>query len=171
MESAAQTVTIAGDEAMEVPFRLTSPMAPLPSPTHSGSHGWCPTREPPAGWNRPAEERFLVPAARGGDGLAVLGVASLVLGIVEHVSYFGKANDFKNAGCGTSNLAVGSGCKSLNDEFHSAQTWFVVGYVGAAVLGGAGAYFLWLTPTEPADTATGIASVGSGMTVNFQGRF
>lgn len=104
-------------------------------------------------------------------GLAGLGVASLVLGIVEHVSYFGKANDFKNAGCGTGNLSVGPNCKSLDDQVNSAQTWFIVGYIGAAVLGGAGGYLLWVAPAESPKEGAGVATVNSGMTVNYQGRF
>ena len=100
-----------------------------------------------------------------------MGVASLVLGIVEHVSYFGKASDFKNAGCGTSNLSVGTNCKSLDDQFNSARTWFVVGYIGAAALGGAGGYLLWFAPTETPREGGGVASVNSGMTINYQRRF
>ncbi len=171
VESAAQTVTIAGGDAMEVPLRLLSLTAPLPSsPNPAATGGAQPANLLQVG-NTPPKRDFWTWQHEVGAGLAVLGAASLVLGIVEHARYFGKANDFKSAGCGTSDLSVGSGCKSLNDDFHSAQTWFVVGYVGAAVLGGAGAYLLWLTPAEPADAATGVASLGSGMTVNVQGRF
>ncbi len=169
-ESAAQTITIAGGESMDVPLRLLSPTAPLPPPNPAITGGAQPANLVQTGTS-PAKHDFWTWQHEVGTGLAVLGAASLVLGIVEHVSYFGKANDFKNAGCGTNDLSVGSGCKGLNDDFHSAQTLFVVGYVGAAVLGGAGAYFLWLTPTESADAATGVASLGSGMTVNVQGRF
>ena len=48
-----------------------------------------------------------------------------------------------------------------------------VGYVGAAVLGGASVTLLWLSPS-PADRAPGgaVAAMNiGGLTVTFQGRF
>ena len=165
VESAAQTIRIMGGDSQEVRLQMAPPSAPLamvPMAPASASNA-------PAGAGTNILQAGTAPPTAGywtwqhemGAGLAVLGAASLVLGIVEHVSYFGKANDFKNAGCGTKDLSVGVGCKSLNDQFNSAQTWFVVGYVGAAVLGGAGAYFLWLAPAE----AIG-SNAGAGVAFN-----
>ena len=168
LASSTQMVTIAGGDAMEVPLHLLSLMPP--PPPLAGTSGEQPASLLQQTANTPAKLGFWTWQRELGAGLAVLGAASLLLGIAEHVSYFGKANDFKNAGCGTSNLAAGASCKSLNDQFNSARTWLVVGYVGAAVLGGAGAYFLWLAPAEGTGSGGGLASVSSGMTVNFQGR-
>jgi tetratricopeptide (TPR) repeat protein len=177
VESAAQTIRIFGGDSQEVRLQLVPQNAPLalsPSvPAPSGNVASGPGTNILQAGTPTATRGYWTWQHEAGAGLAILGVASLVLGIVEHVSYFGKASDFKNAGCGTNDLSVGSGCKSLNDQFKSAQTLFVVGYVGAAVLGGAGAYFLWLAPAEAPGTGAGggVASVNSGMTVNLQGRF
>lgn len=103
-----------------------------------------------------------------GVGLLGLGVASLVLGVIEHVAYFKRAHDFEDAGCGTNDLSVGARCKDLHSRFISARNWLIVGYVGAALLGGAGGYLLWFAPTA---TQPGAASLASGMTVNLQRRF
>jgi hypothetical protein len=96
----------------------------------------------------------------------------LIFGVVEHVRYFGKKDDFVKAGCGTNPtfLATRPDCQSINNQFKSANTWWVVGYVASAVLGGAGAYFLWLAP---GDAATGRehAAANVDVTVNFSGRF
>ncbi len=108
-----------------------------------------------------------------GAGLAALGAASLVFGLVEHVRYFGKADDFRNAGCGTNDLSVGRNCSSLDDQFNGAHVGWIIGYLGAATLGGAGAYLLWIAPTEAAgatETGPGL-SMNPGMSLHFQGRF
>jgi tetratricopeptide (TPR) repeat protein len=165
--SEVQTITIVGGDAMEVRLHALPPLTSAPARStvapplvNSVQAGIAPATSDYWTWRRKA-----------GMGLAALGVASLALGIVEHVSYFGKANDFKNAGCGTGNLSIGPNCKSLDDQFNSAQTWFIVGYIGAAVLGGAGGYLLWFAPTETVKEGGGMASVSSGMTINYQGRF
>ena len=173
--SVVQPVTVAGGDSLEVRIRLPPPMqppavTPLVPAQASNAVALPPTDLVKAG-PAPAPQHYWTPQRKAGAGLAGLGVASLVFGIFEHVSYFGKANDFKNAGCGTSNLSVGSNCRSLNDQFNSARTWFVVGYIGAAVLGGTGTYLLWLAPAESTKEGGGVASANSGITVNYQGRF
>jgi tetratricopeptide (TPR) repeat protein len=180
--STAQTIRIAGGDAQEVRLQLfpqPQSLAMLPLPT-------APANAPAALPGTNVLQAAAPTGSRGywtwqhevGAGLAVLGVASLVFGVAEHISYFGKANDFKNAGCGTNDLSVGSGCKSLNDQFKSAQTLFIVGYIGAAVLGGTGTYLLWLTPAEaPTGAGGGVASTNfgnsgnAGLIANFRGRF
>jgi hypothetical protein len=175
--SGAQTIRIAGGDSMEVRLQLVPPSAPLATlptaPAAASNAAAAPGTNILQAGTATTNHDYWTWRHEVGAGLAVLGLASLVFGVVEHVSYFGKASDFKNAGCGTNDLSVGSGCKSMSDQFKSAQTLFVVGYIGAAVLGGAGAYFLWLAPAEGtgAGVGGGVASVNSGMTVNFQGRF
>lgn len=107
-----------------------------------------------------------------GVGLAGLAAVSLVAGAIEHVRYFGKKDEFVNADCGTDQkyLAPRPDCQSLQSQFKAANTWWVAGYAAAAVLGGTGAYFLWLSPADPPGAGP-VASVNSGMTVNFEGRF
>jgi tetratricopeptide (TPR) repeat protein len=176
-ESPAQTIRIAGGDSLEVRLQLVPPMAasaPLAlTPAYGSKAGAAPPGNILQAGTATTPHDYWTWQHELGAGLGILGVASLVFGIVEHASYFGKASDFKNAGCGTDNLSAGSGCKSLDDQFKSAQTLFVVGYVGAAILGGAGAYFLWLAPAEGTGPGTGggVASLNSGMTVNLQGRF
>jgi len=175
VESPAQTVTVAGGDAIDVRLQLLPPVLP-PAAAPPAPASVIPTVAIPPATIEQASTTPATPTSwtwrrKAGAGLAGLGVASLVLGIVEHASYFGKASDFKNAGCGTSNLSLGQNCKSLNDQFNSARTWFVVGYIGAAVLGGTGSYLLWLAPAESSKEGAGVASVSSGMTVNYQGRF
>jgi hypothetical protein len=174
-ESAAQTIRIAGGDAQEVRLQLVPQVAPLatlpPTAAPAGNTAVAPGTNVLQAGTPAATHGYWTWQHEMGAGLAVLGAASLVLGIVEHVSYFGKASDFKNAGCGTNDLSAGSGCKSLDDQFKSAQTLFVVGYIGAAVLGGAGAYLLWLTPVEGTGAGGAVGSIGSGMAINFRGRF
>ena len=177
VESIAQTITIVGGDSQEVRLQLAPPTAPhamlplTPAPATSAATG--PGTSVLQVGTESSSHGYWTWQHEVGAGLAVLGAVSLVLGIVEHLSYFGKASDFKRAGCGTNDLSVGSGCKGLNGQFQSAQTWFVVGYLGAAVLGGAGAYFLWLAPAAATGGGTGggVASANSGVTVNYQGRF
>ena len=177
VESAAQTISIAGGDSLEVRLQLVPPivqLAMLPTvPASAINAAAGPGPSVLQAGTETASRSYWTWQHQVGAGLAVLGAASLALGIVEHVRYFGKASDFKSAGCGTNDLSVGSGCKSLNDQFKLAQTWLVVGYVGAAVLGGAGAYFLWLAPAAATGGGTGggVALVNSGVTANFQGRF
>ena len=108
-----------------------------------------------------------------GAALFAVGAASLVFGLVEHIRYFGKADDFRKAGCGTNDLSVGSNCQGVNDQFKSAQIGWIAGYLGAAALGGTGAYFLWIAPAESTGpTESGAAvSMNPGMTINFEKRF
>jgi tetratricopeptide (TPR) repeat protein len=172
VESPAQPIRLAGGDSLEVRLQLAAPIPMLPlASAPAGSAPGTPGTNVLQGGAATTTRDYWTLRHEAGAGLAVLGVASLVFGIVEHARYFGKASDFKNVGCGTNDLSVGSGCKSISDQFKSAQTLFVVGYVAAAVLGGAGAYFLWLSPTAEAKDGGGVASSTSGMTVNFQGRF
>jgi tetratricopeptide (TPR) repeat protein len=174
--SPVQTIAVVGGDSLEVRLQVLPPtppptLAPLtPVPTSNAVAALSAANNVQTG-PAPAPPDYWTWRRKAGMGLAGLGVASLVLGIVEHVSYFGKANDFKNAGCGTSNLSVGPNCKSLDDQFNSAQTWFIVGYIGAAVLSGAGSYLLWVAPAESSKEGAGVVSVSSGMTVNYQGQF
>jgi len=165
--SPVQTITIVGGDAMEVRLQALAPLTPTPARSTVA----LPPANIVAAGTATATSDYWTWRRKTGIGLVGLGVASLVLGIVEHARYFGKANDFRNAGCGTSNLSIGTNCKGLDDQFKSAQTWFIVGYIGAAVLGGSGAYLFWFAPTEPVKEGGGVASVNSGMTINYQGRF
>lgn len=175
--SAVQWVTVAGNESLEVKLQVPPP-APPPSllpvttapvsipdaeakpsvslveaaPVSAPRHDWS--------WRR-----------KVGAGLAGLSLASLVFGVVEHVSYFGKARDFRSAGCGTADLSVGPNCGNLNNQFNSARTWFLVGYLGAVVLGGTGSYLLCFAPPESGHDGRSAASVSSGLTIYYQGRF
>ena len=173
--SEVHTITVSGGDALEVQLRMFPPtlppaLAPLTPVPANRTVALLPVNNVQAE-PAPATQDYWTWRRKAGVGLTGLGVASLVLGIVEHVSYFGKASDFKNAGCGTSNLSLGPNCKSLYDQFNSAQTWFLAGYIGAAVLGGAGTYLLWLAPVESSKEGAGVASVNSGMTLHYQGRF
>lgn len=107
-----------------------------------------------------------------GAGLAALGLGSLVFGIVEHVGRESRASDFRRVGCGTRDLSIGD-CQSRYDKVQSAQTWMIVGYVGAAVLGASGAFFLWLSPSEPiaAPDRDAVALAASGIIAHWQRPF
>jgi hypothetical protein len=194
--SKTNTVKIVGGEALQVglkvPSQIPQPTTPLPPrslaaarPPQAASLYRKPVvsetgrvSQPPLGM---LDSRIAAESADShwtarqtvGTGLVGLGVASLVLGVVEHVRYFAKGNDFKNAGCGTDNLLLGMRCGELNDEFNSAKTLWVAGYVGAAVFGGAGAYLLLLAPASRSDSeeiASG-AFWSTGMALNFHRKF
>jgi hypothetical protein len=83
-----------------------------------------------------------------GAGLVAGGAASLVVGIVFHVTRNGRASDFNDAGCadidGQISGPPAANCSSRYDDVQHAQDFAIAGYAGAALLGGLGAY-LWLT--------------------------
>jgi hypothetical protein len=83
-------------------------------------------------------------------------VAFLGLGVVEHVTYYGKNSDYNNdPTCGG---AVDSGhCKSLADSADTAQLVAIMGYGAAAVATGLAVTF-WLTdkPTPQAGQHAGL---------------
>jgi hypothetical protein len=178
--SIPRAITIAGGESFDLLLRLS--VAPAVAP---------PLRAPPALDPTAASPAVALPRAtvvqvaptvpaggywswqRGlGAGLAGLAAVSLAAGVIEHLRYFGKKNEFVNQDCGTDQkyLAMRPDCRDLQSQFKSANTWWVTGYVAAAVLGGTGAYFLWLAPADSGGS-TPVASVNSGMTVTFEGRF
>lgn len=180
--STAETITVAGGEVFKLQLRLPpTPLAVAPAqppplvvaPTPPGATVATMIASPPQS----------VPVDASGVGtwnwqrvtgasLLGLGAASLVLGVIEHVRYFGKADDFTNAGCGTTDLTARSGCASLKSQFDSAHNWLIAGYVGAAVLGGAGAYLLWIAPASPAHAdGRSMTSTSPGLAAGFQGRF
>lgn len=184
--SAIETITVTGGETFKLQLRLPprrvaiAPASPPPEVTST------PLPSPPAAVVAAIERPAPMPAApfpsnEGGwswqrvTGISLLGVgaASLVLGVIEHVRYFGKADDFKNAGCGTSDLAAHSGCGNLKSQFDSAQTWLIVGYVGAAVLGGAGTYLLWIAPTKGTAEveARSLSTRDQGLAIHLEGHF
>jgi hypothetical protein len=195
LASPPETVTIAGGETSDVRLRVARPVAPPPPqppapapPAPVPAVVPAPAPPPPvvASNTAPSPAATLTqpappPPARGywtrphkiGAALMAAGAASLIFGVIEHVSYFSKADEFKKRGCGTNDLTVGDGCKGLDDDFKSAQTLWIAGYIGAAALGGAGAYFLWLAPTDQPGAGEGgaVASVSPGFTINFKTRF
>lgn len=175
--SSPRTITIAGGETRQLRLSLSVAPAVLPPPLSAV--------EPPASnvvALSPATVVQVAPVTPGrgywtwqhelGAGLAGLAAVSLAVGVIEHVRYFGKKDDFTNADCGTDQryLAMRPDCQSLQSQFKTANTWWVAGYVAGAVLGGTGAYFLWFAPGASA-AANPIAAMNSGMTVNFEGRF
>ena len=187
--SPPQSLTIAGGDSTEIKLRLApfvSPPSlpaapppalvppPVPSSAILGAAAASPAANvvavqaaPPSGSGSWTWQRRL------GVGLGAVAAASLIFGIVEHVNYFSTADDFRNDGCGTNNLAVGQNCKALDDQFRSAETLFIVGYAGAAALGAAGAYFFWVAPArgEGASDGHGVAAGELGVTLKLQGRF
>jgi hypothetical protein len=86
----------------------------------------------------------------GASGLAAGGL-SLLAGVVFHIVREGRVGDFADAGCGENNLDVplGADCRGKHDAVGSAGTMAVVGYAGAALLGGAGTYFFLTAPDGP----------------------
>jgi len=178
--SGIRTVTIAGGETLELALRLSAgpPVAVVLPPVVPPAMG-----PPETGRTALPRSGEVVQSAPTtpvagywtwqhelGVGLAGLAAVSLAVGVIEHVRYFGKADAFTSDGCGTSDLSAHKDCASLKSQFDSAHTWLVVGYIGAAVLGGTSGYLLWLAPTDPS-RAGPVASVTSGMTANFEGRF
>ena len=175
--SATETITVTGGDTFRLQLRLPPRVAVVPPPLPPVSPAPSSSAAVAATIAAPAPPPVSAPASGGWDwkrvtgaSLLGLGAASLALGVVEHVRYFGKADDFrKNPNCGTS--ALTKDCAGLKSQFDSAHTWFIAGYVGAAVLGGAGAYLLWLAPASGPGEARSVASTGQGLTVGFQGSF
>jgi hypothetical protein len=197
--SAVEQVVIAGGETKQVQLHVAPPVAVAPRPAPvapvapavpSASASAAPPapappppaaalqidRAPPAAatavvaTSAPASESWWTTKRTAGAALAALGVASLVFGVIEHVSYFNKADEFRHHGCGTNDLTVGQGCQVLNDDFNSAKTLWIAGYAGAVALGGAGAYLLWPS-VEPASRDGGATPAVSSLTINLAARF
>jgi hypothetical protein len=80
-----------------------------------------------------------------------LSAAALAFGIVEHISWQGKVDDFKSMEPCGSDLTDrgGPGCRSLYDDGQQAKWLAFVGY-GAAAAFAAGAAVLYFT--DPART-------------------
>ena len=176
-----QAIVIAGGETLDIRVGAASAAAPVAS-----SPAALPSAPAPAAGayaSTPAVTLAAPPPSESGSStwtwqrgtslaLGVLAVASLAFGIVEHVAREDKAEEFRDAGCGTKDLSRGD-CQTRFDAVKSAETWMAVGYAGAAVLGGASVTLLWLSPS-PADRPPAGAVAGNnigGMTVTFQGRF
>jgi hypothetical protein len=97
---------------------------------------------------------------KAGIVLTVAGGASLATGVVFHLLRNSRATDFNNAGCYASGGGPAPGypfCQGRYDSVQSAQTLAIVGYAGAAVLGGLGLYLLFSDHPE-AETGTTTAS-------------
>ena len=176
-----QAIVIAGGETLDIRVGAAvaaAPVAPSPAalpsaPAPAAGADTSPPAVTPAA-PPPSESGRSTWTWQRGTSLAVgvLAVASLAFGIVEHLAREDKAEEFRDAGCGTRDLSQGD-CQTRYDAVKSAEKWMTVGYAGAAVLGGASVTLLWLSPS-PADRAPAGAVAGNnigGVTVTFQGRF
>lgn len=177
--SRPRAIAIAGGESFDLVLRLSMASAAAPPP--GVPRALEPPGSSPVVASSPSTVQVTPTRPAGGywtwqhglgAGLVGLAAVGLAVGIVEHLRYFDRKNDFVNADCGTDEkyLTTRSDCQALQSQFKSANTWWVAGYAAAAVLGGTGAYFLWLSPADPA-RGNPVASVNSGLTVNFEGRF
>ena len=79
-----------------------------------------------------------------GAGIAAAGAASLAVGIAYQVIREQRAGTFNSHHCGaTGDLVTGpDDCPSRYDDIKGAQKLAIVGFVGAAVLGGVGTYLI-----------------------------
>lgn len=111
------------------------PPAPAPEPAQIGTVRFSavPTTEA-ASWSW---------QKKTGYGLLAGAGVSLVAGVIFHLQRESRAAGFIDAGCGTQDLDLRN-CRSLRNDVSSAQTIMTLGYVGTAILGGAGALFLWM---------------------------
>ena len=78
-----------------------------------------------------------------GLGLAVGGGASLLLGGAFVLVQRSRADDFRSAGCTTADPVQSPSCQSLKDKADSASTISIIGFIGAAVLGGVGSFLFF----------------------------
>ena len=124
-------------------------------------------RKDPGGGTSQGESRGVpLPTKRtAAIAFAAAGGASLVAGITFHVIREDRASNFNGSGCFTSGGAVAgpAGCQSQYDGVQSAGTVAIIGYVGAALLGGAAAAFALWARNDHGD-ATAVASKGRGFT-------
>jgi len=73
-----------------------------------------------------------------GLGLAVGAAASLVMGGAFVAVQRGRADDFRKADCTVADPVLSPRCQSLKNKADSASTLSLIGFIGAAVLGGVG---------------------------------
>jgi len=93
-----------------------------------------------------------------GLGLAVGGAASLFMGGVFVLIQRGRAHDFRNADCTIADPVLSPNCQSLKDKADSASTLSLVGFIGAAVLGGVGTFLLFTGGSSTAGNALASAN-------------
>jgi hypothetical protein len=193
--SPTEQVTIAGGETKVVRLRLPAPVAvappaqpappPVTPPTLAPSASPPTSPQAPSGSASAPEPAPLVvvshpapqpepsawtPSRMVGAALVALGAVSLVFGVVEHIRYFNKADEFEHNGCGTNDLSVGKGCRGLNDDFNSAKAMWIAGYAGALAVGGLGTYLIW-PRVEPASGERGGGTSVSSLTINLAAHF
>lgn len=79
-----------------------------------------------------------------GVTVASAALASLAVGVLYNLIRNGHAHDFNDTGC-TYGSGVGgpTGCQAGYDEIQQARNIAIGGYVGAAVLGGVGAFLIF----------------------------
>lgn len=179
--SSPTSVTIAGGESADLPLRLALPpaaappsVAPPPLPALPPPAAVAPTANLVAMETAAPSPGYWTWQHKVGVAMASLGVASLALGIIEHVRYFGKKDDFVKANCGTDPMYLSGrpDCQSLKSDFNAANTLWVVGYIGAAALGATGTFLLWPAAASPPATSDGApASKLAGVTFNFREEF
>lgn len=104
-----------------------------------------------------------------GVGLLGGGAAALVLGVIAHAARQSAATDFAKAGCGTADPSVGVGCQDRYDAVKRDEKLMIVGYLGAAALAGAGSYFFWFAPNQPAASSSNAG--GSALVVGLGGSY
>lgn len=95
---------------------------------------------PPWSWQKKAGV-----AALAGAG------AALGMGVIFHVVRENKAREFtnRNPQCWDGPGGLEGECQTLKNGVKSAGLLMIVGYAGAAVLGGAGGFLLWQGSREP----------------------
>lgn len=124
-----------------------------PKPVPEVNHGW----RTPAMW-----------------GAFGLGAASLTFGVVSHVGRERDARSFNDekGGCfkESGQILGGAGCESLDREIAARTSQMVVGYVGAVIFVGAGAYLYATRPRVWAKVACTLSPVGSNL-LGCSGRF
>lgn len=163
----ARTVMVPRRGVAHETVTLVAAAAQVPAPSASPGGGEPDSQE---GW--PVRKKV-------GLAFGAAAVVSAAIGTTYLFVRDGRAGDFNDAGCGTESLT--SSCAFLRDREESAVTWVVAGMVGAAVLGGVGAYLLfWPSGGDPTRVARGGSpadpllcspSIAGGVSLSCGGRF
>ncbi len=182
--AATRTLTVAGGDRQHVTVALDkvpvvaedgskSPagvVAPTTAPTGTASTSIASSSSLTAGADATLSGSRPLPADDGfttgqklGLALGIAGGAALVGAAIETVLWQAKRNDFNDVdGAGNGkcfdNVANNGapGCKDLHDSLKQAQTFAIVGYAAAVVLGGA-SVILFLTSSKPAASESRVA--------------
>jgi hypothetical protein len=137
--------------SFDTPGIETATSGPVPATGSSSPAADLTTASGPSGAS-PGSTAW-TPRRKVGVALGATALAGLTTGVIFNFVYDSRAKDFNAAGCYTALPNDGpAGCQAKHDAARSAEYVFIAGYASAVILGGLGAYALFVDPSPSSDT-------------------